>query len=110
MPDRAYTSSYALEKGGRRWKDGGSGIRTHEGLIRTLPVFKTGAFNRSAIPPSKEIKRLAWSWFAVQSHLSTIRKSAEDAGHKPGGNGLLNDSRVQSSLHFLPRGYRERVY
>ncbi len=29
---------------------GGSGIRTHETVTR-LPVFKTGAFNRSAIPP-----------------------------------------------------------
>ncbi len=30
---------------------GGGEIRTHEGLA-TLPVFKTGAFNRSATPPS----------------------------------------------------------
>ena len=29
---------------------GGGGIRTHEGLS-PLPVFKTGAFNRSATPP-----------------------------------------------------------
>ena len=29
---------------------GGGGIRTHETLPR-LPVFKTGAFNRSATPP-----------------------------------------------------------
>ena len=29
---------------------GGGGIRTHETLAR-LPVFKTGAFNRSATPP-----------------------------------------------------------
>jgi hypothetical protein len=32
---------------------GGSGIRTHGG-IATTPVFKTGAFNRSAIPPRPE--------------------------------------------------------
>ena len=30
---------------------GGTGIRTLEGLS-PLPVFKTGAFNRSAIPPA----------------------------------------------------------
>ena len=30
---------------------GGGGIRTHEGLS-SLPVFKTGAFNHSATPPS----------------------------------------------------------
>ena len=30
---------------------GGGGIRTLEGLA-PLPVFKTGAFNRSATPPS----------------------------------------------------------
>ena len=30
---------------------GEGGIRTHEGLA-PLPVFKTGAFNRSAISPS----------------------------------------------------------
>ena len=29
---------------------GEGGIRTHEGLA-PLPVFKTGAFNRSATPP-----------------------------------------------------------
>ncbi len=33
---------------------GGSGIRTHETVTR-LPVFKTGAFNRSAIPPDIDI-------------------------------------------------------
>ena len=31
---------------------GGSGIRTHGGVAPT-PVFKTGALNRSAIPPAK---------------------------------------------------------
>jgi hypothetical protein len=35
----------------RNLNSGGSGIRTHEGLA-TLPIFKTGAFNHSAIPPS----------------------------------------------------------
>ena len=29
---------------------GGGGIRTHDGLS-PMPVFKTGAFNRSATPP-----------------------------------------------------------
>jgi hypothetical protein len=33
---------------------GGSGIRTH-GDIAASPVFKTGALNRSAIPPNLEI-------------------------------------------------------
>jgi hypothetical protein len=33
------------------WENGGEGgIRTHEGLS-PLPVFKTGAFNRSATSP-----------------------------------------------------------
>ena len=31
---------------------GGGEIRTHETLA-SLPVFKTGAFNRSATPPKK---------------------------------------------------------
>jgi hypothetical protein len=35
----------------RRLACGGGGIRTHEGLS-SLPVFKTGAFNHSATPPS----------------------------------------------------------
>jgi hypothetical protein len=30
-------------------RNGGGGIRTHEGLLP--PVFKTGALNRSATPP-----------------------------------------------------------
>jgi integrase/recombinase XerD len=33
---------------------GGSGIRTHDSLS-AMPVFKTGAFNRSAIPPRRYI-------------------------------------------------------
>src|SRR5579863_130630 len=33
---------------------GGRGIRTHEGR-KALPVFKTGAFNRSASPPRAAI-------------------------------------------------------
>jgi hypothetical protein len=35
----------------RGFDGGGGGIRTHEGLA-SLPVFKTGAFIRSATPPS----------------------------------------------------------
>lgn len=31
---------------------GGSGIRTHDTVSR-MPVFKTGTFNHSAIPPMK---------------------------------------------------------
>jgi hypothetical protein len=34
----------------RKVSGGGSGIRTH-GDITATPVFKTGALNRSAIPP-----------------------------------------------------------
>ncbi len=37
-------------------KSGGwSGIRTHEG-VSPSPVFKTGAFNRSAIHPQLDIR------------------------------------------------------
>jgi hypothetical protein len=36
---------------GPRLAGGGGGIRTHERLA-PLPIFKTGAFNRSATPPS----------------------------------------------------------
>ena len=35
---------------------GGGGIRTHEGLS-SLPVFKTGALNRSANPPLRGIAK-----------------------------------------------------
>src|SRR6266581_3268988 len=38
----------------RRLAGGGGGIRTHE-RRKPLPVFKTGAFNRSATHPSPEI-------------------------------------------------------
>ncbi len=37
--------------GAARWHGGWGGIRTHEALA-SLPVFKTGAFNRSATHPS----------------------------------------------------------
>ena len=36
--------------GGKLVSGGGGGIRTRESLT-TLPVFKTGAINRSATPP-----------------------------------------------------------
>jgi hypothetical protein len=39
---------------------GWGGIRTHEGLA-PLPVFKTGALNRSATHPGVAVKRLAHS-------------------------------------------------
>jgi hypothetical protein len=38
---------------------GGGGIRTHETLSR-LPVFKTGAFNRSATPPDARLIETRW--------------------------------------------------
>ena len=37
----------------RKSSGGGGGIRTHGTLTRT-PVFKTGAFDRSATPPACE--------------------------------------------------------
>ncbi len=39
----------------RKVFSGGSGIRTHERLAAS-PVFKTGAINRSAIPPDAHVK------------------------------------------------------
>ena len=48
-------------------------IRTHEGLA-TLPVFKTGAFNRSANSPFRAagiisliFNRLRYSWDSARS-------------------------------------------
>src|SRR4051812_47906578 len=38
--------------GRRRVFSGGGGIRTH-GTLTSTPVFKTGALNRSATPPSR---------------------------------------------------------
>jgi hypothetical protein len=40
---------------------GGSGIRTHEAVAR-LPVFKTGAFNHSAIPPEFLRPSISYAW------------------------------------------------
>ena len=39
-----------------RLNGGGGGIRTHERLA-PLPIFKTGAFNRSATPPGLQMIR-----------------------------------------------------
>ena len=52
MIKRTLANFYEQGRGG--W----GGIRTHETLSR-LPVFKTGAFNRSATPPANEINDLA---------------------------------------------------
>jgi hypothetical protein len=45
---------------------GGGGIRTHERLA-PLPIFKTGAFNRSATPPSSIFRAL------IEFMLATLR-------------------------------------
>jgi hypothetical protein len=50
------TSSLPIGDRGDRYAGGGSGIRTHGGLAPT-PVFKTGALNRSAIPPASRSMR-----------------------------------------------------
>ena len=54
-----------------RLNGGETGIRTLEG-VATLPVFKTGAFNRSAISPTR--KELAETSPACQQALGLFRK------------------------------------
>src|SRR3546814_171014 len=44
------SAGISQNKGQSAMFGGGGGIRTHEALAR-LPVFKTGALNRSATPP-----------------------------------------------------------
>src|SRR5918992_730437 len=43
----------------RRGRDGGGGIRTHEGPGWPLAIFKTAAFDHSATPPGRRIHRRA---------------------------------------------------
>ena len=45
-----HSGSYKAAPSNPTTLGGGGEIRTHEGLT-PLPVFKTGAFNRSATPP-----------------------------------------------------------
>ena len=52
----------------KRCTGGRSGIRTHE-RVAPLPVFKTGALNRSAIRPSRQIKHLG---AAVKEQMRTL--------------------------------------
>src|SRR5687768_3465427 len=47
---------------------GWGGIRTHETVAR-LPVFKTGAFNRSATHPSRNFSHIAMVGQGVQPEL-----------------------------------------
>ena len=42
----------------------------------TLLVFKTSAFNRSAIPPHRKIKHLTWGGLSVQVRLPTSSRNA----------------------------------
>ena len=50
---------YETPEDGSGARSGGSGeIRTHEGLA-PLPVFKTGAFNRSATLPSGTLSTIS---------------------------------------------------
>lgn len=48
-----------MECGLWRRYGGWGGIRTHETVSR-LPVFKTGAFNRSATHPQLVFRNAAW--------------------------------------------------
>ena len=53
---------------------GGGEIRTHDGLTPT-PVFKTGAFNRSATPPTEKHYTEAFkSWLVLFAYLATIQR------------------------------------
>src|ERR1700730_10494971 len=62
---------------------GGGGIRTHEGLS-SLPVFKTGAFNRSATPPTLINQAFRWleACFSETTivHLTQNRAMSEVSG------------------------------
>src|SRR5262245_25153097 len=49
-------------------RNGGRGIRTPETVPR-LTVFKTAAFNHSAIPPSERITEVTWGKTIVASVL-----------------------------------------
>jgi hypothetical protein len=51
-----------------RYIGGGGGIRTHERLT-PLPIFKTGAFNRSATPPTLASQALC----LITEHRSHVR-------------------------------------
>src|SRR5687768_16960012 len=47
--------------------NGGGGIRTH-GTLAGTPVFKTGAFNRSATPPGRVSGRFQhYTWRLIRS-------------------------------------------
>ncbi len=48
-----YAACLAGRRNLRPLYHGGGGIRTH-GTVSRTPVFKTGAFNRSATPPARE--------------------------------------------------------
>ena len=54
---------------------GGTGIRTLDGLA-PMPVFKTGAFNRSAIPPNKRLRFKKLAGKLINPFLSVKRFSA----------------------------------
>ncbi len=82
-----------------RRSGGGGEIRTH-GRVAPSPVFKTGAFNRSATPPKPGIvtwnrRPTAWSgWASERSaapYASSLRKSACRSFRKrcPSGVGAI---------------------
>ena len=78
---------------------GGGGIRTHEGLS-SLPVFKTGAFNHSATPPTQYESSRFGDWtLSPRPRLSTLLKFAgclKDRGAQPGGG----NTRLLQSCYF----------
>jgi hypothetical protein len=74
---------HCLQTGQQLRSGGWGGIRTHETLAG-LPVFKTGAFNRSTTHPVSEFK-----------YLSSGHRAREPLGH------LIAANRVRSCARFV---------
>ena len=55
-------------------KNGGGEIRTHETLAG-LPVFKTGAFGRSATPPGCTIEFISTAQYGQKAEFAPAEKS-----------------------------------
>src|SRR6185295_8749322 len=76
---------------------GGGGIRTHEALADP-PVFKTGAFNRSATPPGKKHQA---SSIRYQGKRRRDERDYREAGRR--------DRSMATSINLHETGYGVKV-
>ena len=101
--ERACHGWHAISRNG-----GGGEIRTHEGR-KPLPVFKTGALNRSATPPNKRESTSIFRASRLAIEALRLRKNTVlPASALPTPGKLLVNKPLDQSFSITGRSYRSK--